>query len=880
VRLGRYLWTAWLVCVCATLVYRSGGAADGAPEPPRAPRADEASTSRAKGTATGFEVQTRLLDALKDARFEAKNLRTGLYALDGHWRKMRAPWIDFTGPAAKAAMSFAVLTSQSEDEAVIPIGSGEVWKPDAKKWNMSEGSFDERDAIFAPTPSRITYDLTIPPEARLTFAMTVSSAPAPTTFAVTVKDARGAVRQLFSKQLPAHSSKGWIDASVDLSDLAGQAVELSLTTEMEALAGRPEAMSLALWGDPLVVTNTRTEVPYNVLWIVIDATRADAVQSFRDDAEDAAKRNARYPPQGALLPKVPGLTPNLDALAARGVRFVHAYSAATWTRPGTVGMLGGARSPELGLDSLRWQLPDEEASRFYASDPPLLPLLLRRKGVEAVGFVNNYFMIGYAAVGADLGFQRIADYRYRTLDTREITSHALDWLEHHKDDRFFLFCNYNSPHEPLEPPARFRAKVPPPPEGPTDDMAARYLGEVGKDDEAVGQLMKALDDWKLRDKTLVVVTADHAETLSEAHDGITALDHMRVRYHHSQGNYEETTHIPVLLSLPGKLPEGKIVTARARNIDLAPTVLDLEGMDPNPKMTGASLLPLARGEGEPSERVVVTDGRGTRAILVGNDRYVVRDPIAQKVLVKDKEVVVTEELYDLSQDPGERRNLVKEQPDKVAEMRARLEAAEKNVPVTGSARSAVVPPGPLSSGRIPEGTSSSRAVSLRFAGAGGAHRVSGTISADGATLRVTPVGLAPEAARSQGGRVEVAFTTSKDAVTGFDLDLVPTSASVRWVFFLDDAPWPADRVYAGAFGLAAPSLRTGIFGEEARAAAAAGEPAFVDAAHDLGLFVTRQAVREPEAIERGRGGAGEEMRRLMREWGYAHGPAQTNGGSK
>jgi arylsulfatase A-like enzyme len=773
---------------------------------------------------------------------------------------MRLPWTHLAGTAAaRATLSFAILTSRSEEEAIVAVGSGEVWKPDARKWNMSEGSFDERDAIFAPTPSRIAYDLTVPPEARLSFSMAVEAAAAPIAFTVVVKDARGSSRELLSRKIALTESKGWTDATVDLAEFAGQAVELSLTTSMDPPEGRSDAVGLALWGDPLLLAKTVTRLPYNVLWIVIDALRADAVQSFHDDAEDHAKRSARYPPKGALLPRVADLTPNLDALAARGVRFTHAYSAATWTRPGTVGMLGGARSPELGLDSLRWQLPDEEAARFYASDPPLLPLLLRKRGAEAVGFVNNYFMIGYAAVGVDLGFQRIADYRYRTRDTHEITAHALEWLEQHGEDRFFLFCNYNSPHEPLEPPERFRAKVPPPPLGPSDDLAARYLGEVGKDDEAVGRLMKALDEKGLRDRTLVVVTADHGETLSEAHDGVSALDHMKVRYHHSQGNYEETTHIPILLSLPGKLPEGGVVAARARNIDLAPTVLDLEGMEPNPKMTGASLLPLVRGEGMPGERVVVTDGRGTRAILAGDDRLVVRDPVAQKTIYGDREVTTTLELYDLAADPGERHNLAGTMPDKVAEMRARLEAQEKNAPVTGTPAAAIPPP--------------ATRISLRFAGAGARHRISGTIFADGATLRASLAGLPSDAASSREGRVELAFSTLADSVTGVDLEIAPAGSPVHWDLFLDDALWPADRVFGGPFGLACPALRAGIVGEEARAAALSAMLPFIDPRSDLGLFVTRQSSREPETITRAKGGAGDEMRQLMREWGYAHDPA-------
>ncbi len=867
------LLSAWVFTVCASIAYRTGGGAEPPPEPPRAPSGTPVAKTGRTDAPTGFEVAVRLVDALKDARFDAPSLRSGLYALDGHWRKMRLPWTSLTGMASRAAFSFAQLTSEKEDLAIIPIGKGEVWKPDAKKWNMSEGSFDGRDAIFAPTPAKITYDVSVPLDARLSFAMAVEAAAAETTFAVTVKDARGVTRELYARKVKPSESKKWIEATVDLGELGGQSVELVLSTTMDPPPGRPDAVGLALWGDPLLFAKTPTRVPYNVLWIVVDALRADAVQSLRDDEEDAAKRSAHYPPLEALLPKVADVSPALDALAARGVRFTHAYSAATWTRPGTVAMLGGARSPDLGLDSLHWQVPDDQANRFYQSDPPLLPLLLRRRGVETVGFVNNYFMVGYAAVGADLGFQRISDYRYRTLDTREITTHTLDWLQHHKDERFFLFCNYNSPHEPLDPPERFLAKIPPPPKGPLDYMAGRYLAEVAKDDEAIGKLMEALDELGLRDKTLVIVTADHGETMSSAHAGTSLLDHMKIRYHHSQGNYEETTHIPVLLSLPGKLPEGAVVKARMRNIDLAPTVLDLEGMDPSEKMTGRSLLPLVRGEADGDERVVVTDGRGSRGIMADKYRLVVRDGQAQTTIYPDREVKVPEELFDLEADPGERHNLAASMPDKVAEMRARLLAAVRNAPVTGS----------LASSRPAQAVDApavrGRGISLRFAGGGQVHRVSGAIVAEGAStsLRAVPVGLPPDIVRGTGTRVDLGFAIPADTVCGLDLEVSPADAPVRWELFLDDAPWPADRVFGGAFGLAAPMLRGGVVGEEARVAAFGSEPPLVDPSRDFGLFVTRESFRQPEAIERGAGGAADEMRKLMREWGYAHGPAKNDG---
>ena len=86
-------------------------------------------------------------------------------------------------------------------------------------------------------------------------------------------------------------------------------------------------------------------------------------------------------------------------------------------------------------------------------------------------------------------------------DTGEITKDAVAWLKRNKDQRFFAFCNYNSPHEPLEPPQRFLDKIPPPDAGgPRDPMVRMYMAEAGKDDEAIGVLMHTLDELDIREE--------------------------------------------------------------------------------------------------------------------------------------------------------------------------------------------------------------------------------------------------------------------------------------------------------------------------------------------------------------------------------------------
>ena len=121
-------------------------------------------------------------------------------------------------------------------------------------------------------------------------------------------------------------------------------------------------------------------------------------------------------------------------------------------------------------------------SHYYGSEPPLVSLVLRRSGVETAAFVNNFFMAGYASVGLDMGFERVTDHRYRNRDTAEITKDALAWLEGHAGSRFFLFVNYNSPHEPYDPPKEMLARIPPPPQGPRDREVRAYMAEGAKDD--------------------------------------------------------------------------------------------------------------------------------------------------------------------------------------------------------------------------------------------------------------------------------------------------------------------------------------------------------------------------------------------------------------
>lgn len=847
-------------------------------------------------------VVYRFTEHLGDAKLDAPSFDRALTTLRAHWRRLGPPFTPASPRTAPYLTTVALRTSAHETQATMPIGGGKAWRPDARIWNMNEGSFDQRESILAPSGSAYAFDVTVPSGATFVASPgTVNATRDTTVFTVRVVSADGASRDLCAARVPPALARRWSDLRCDLSALGGARVTLvlSVTSEpptdadravaspvpadkprrrapdaagedggaplVETLAS-PGAPVAALWGNPELRAPSASALPYNVLFVVVDALRPDVIASMHVPEEDARARAARVPPLEARLPRIEGLTPNIDALVRRGARFTSAYSAACWTRPGTLAMLTGARSSELGIDTLQWAIRPPQPGRFYESNPPLLPLLARRRGATAAAFVNNYFMVGYAAVGVDMGFERLEDHRYRTRDTLEITRSATEFLRANRDTRFFAFVNYNSPHEPYEPPKEMLDRVPKPPEGPADPGVRAYMAEAAKDDEAIGVLLRTLDELDLTKRTIVVLTADHGETLSAAHVGTSLLDRMPIRYHHAVSNFEETTRVPIVIAAPGLVPEGASVRARVRTTDLAPTLVELLGLERSARMSGRSLLGLVRGEAE-EPRVVVSEGRGSRAILHGKHRLVVREGKVRTTIRRDGSRTVSEELFDLEADPGEREDLAPQRPDLVRELKARLSAELAGVPVAGSA--AALAPDPVQP---------APALRMRFVGGGRPRRVSGTITfgAEGASpksVKVTPVELGEEVVRVSGARVELSLVTSPSAVVGVDLVVDPPSLPAAFDLYLDDAPFPPSRVHGGAWGFAAPALARGVFDDATRAAAAGAALPYLDPHRDDGLFVVRSASIEEPAAGDGDGEGARELERLLREWGYAHGGA-------
>jgi len=298
---------------------------------------------------------------------------------------------------------------------------------------------------------------------------------------------------------------------------------------------------------------TRPRTPrqdVNVLLITIDTLRADYLGCYG---------------------RASIATPNIDALAAGGVRFAQAIAQVPLTAPSHASILTGTYPQVHKVRDMGGFVLDDKV--------PTLATVLGQDGFETAAFVGSAVLNHY--YGLNRGFATYGDEMRAGQDPKKlpgvvaevrgevVTQRALQWLDKSASKRFFLWVHYYDPHFPYDPPEPFRTRYQKDP----------YGGEVAYADAQVGNLLKSLEEHGLRERTLVVLLADHGEGLG---------DHGE--YTHGVFLYDSTVHIPLIFAGPG-VPGGRTVSQQVRSIDVMPTVTDYLGLAESDKAQGTSLLP-------------------------------------------------------------------------------------------------------------------------------------------------------------------------------------------------------------------------------------------------------------------------------------------------
>ncbi|MCA9509950.1 MAG: sulfatase-like hydrolase/transferase, partial [Myxococcales bacterium] len=378
--------------------------------------------------------------------------------------------------------------------------------------------------------------------------------------------------------------------------------------------------------------------PLDVLLITMDTTRADALGLYGQERPT---------------------TPNLDRFAERGAIFDRAYASQPSTLPshstiltGRLPFAHGARANAgYVLSEDNETLAEVFARHGYVTAAEIAaPVIGRRTKIDQ-GFAHfrdlDSFDSRRKRVYVAEGGGDPRGYELVEREGSDITRRGLEFLRRHTEEPFFLWLHYFDPHAFYAPPAPFNERF----------SDAPYYSEVHYTDYQVGRVLTELRQLGLLERTLVVITADHGESLGE-HRELT----------HSYFVYDATMHVPLLVVAPGRVPAGVRIASPVRTADIAPTVLDLAGLPPLAGAQGVSLAPLLRGEsaarvldvyGESFEPLSMFGSNALRFLRQGRWKYVHK---------------LEPELFDVEADPGETVNLASEDEGRVAEMRASLEA--------------------------------------------------------------------------------------------------------------------------------------------------------------------------------------------------------------
>ena len=377
----------------------------------------------------------------------------------------------------------------------------------------------------------------------------------------------------------------------------------------------------------------------NVVLITLDTTRADHLGCYGHTGIE---------------------TPNIDRLAAAGTRYDNAFTPAPITLPAHTSIMTGTYPIHHGVRSNHG---------FYVPESAVtLAEALRDEGYESAAFVGAFPLD--SQTGIDQGFE-LYDDNYpssleqgqhprlrRFFDERpavEVNRAALAWLEQRGAVPFFLWTHYFDPHQPLTPPSPYLERYP----------NAPYDAEIASVDEAVGQILRRLEERGWLERTLVVLTADHGEGLGEHGEASHALL-----------LYASTLRVPLIVRDPGR-PGGATVAAPVSTADIFPTILERLGVAV-PEVCQAIALPASDAEAD-DEREIYSETLYGRLIYGWSPLE--RLTAARQAVIHGPRL----ELYDRVADPGERDDLSAARPRQAGEMVRRL-ARRKSTLAAGGHR--------------------------------------------------------------------------------------------------------------------------------------------------------------------------------------------------
>jgi arylsulfatase len=369
-------------------------------------------------------------------------------------------------------------------------------------------------------------------------------------------------------------------------------------------------------------------------------------------------------------------TPRIDALAKESLLFERAYTTLPRTTQSVASIMTGRYPKSHGARGLFTRLPATNQT---------LAEILKERGYATAAVVSNSFL--RPGQGFEQGFDTYdnPEERWDADSAMAVTEGAVRWLDGRGEGGpFFLWVHYLDPHWRYTPPAPWDRAFDPDFKEPftlyddldrnrftkgqvifgdvltprqVEHLVALYDGEIAASDAAVGVLLDRLA--RVRAPLVVVLTSDHGESLG---------DH-GYRFAHGEYLYESSLRVPLLIRDPDAVAAGTRTSGLSENVDVAPTILRLLGVDAMQGVEGRPLL-LAQGDAAGARRrFVPAQGRpfthaesDFQLIHPENPRYYIRGPAGRWTSASDgryKLILIPRagdelvEMYDLERDPAE-----------------------------------------------------------------------------------------------------------------------------------------------------------------------------------------------------------------------------------
>ncbi len=406
------------------------------------------------------------------------------------------------------------------------------------------------------------------------------------------------------------------------------------TRSICAVAGLAALAAAVAAGAGCAHAGRAARAPERVLLITLDTTRADRLGAYGYGAAS---------------------TPALDRLAASGVRFETVVAPTPITLPSHATILTGTYPVRHGVRN--------NGTYRLGSTPATLAERFQAAGYRTAAFLGSAILDsryglarGFDHYDDEMPVPRGRDRLFGERPAAEVTRRALEWLGREGGERWLVWVHYFDPHYEYAAPEPFAARFADRP----------YDGELAYVDAAVATLLDTLASRYPPAGTLVAVTADHGESLGEHGERS-----------HGVFIYGATMRVPLILSWSGVLPSGRVVRGLASLTDLAPTLIDLAGLEPLPASQGRSLL-TAMARRRTDDAPVLLESWLPRLnygwselVAVQQGRYkLIRAPRS--------------ELYDLQADPHERDNRIAREPAVAEEYAAKLGRLLSAASVAGS----------------------------------------------------------------------------------------------------------------------------------------------------------------------------------------------------